>query len=182
MAIDVSRTARGALAGATAAALWAAQEPLDQRAFTFPYSDVELLGKLVTRRPAWRAVGLVLHLANGAAFGAAYANLAPRLPVARWLRGPLAGLIEHASTWPLTALSDRVHPAREEMPALADSPRAFLQATWRHLLFAIALGELERRLNPEPEDPAAVLLDAGIVSSNGHGTIERARSAVGGRA
>ena len=41
----------------------------------------ELLGKAVTRGPAWPAVGFALHLLNGAAFGAAYANVAPRLPL-----------------------------------------------------------------------------------------------------
>ena len=45
---------RGALAGATAAAVWAAQQPIDKRVFAFPFDDVELLGKAVTRGPRWR--------------------------------------------------------------------------------------------------------------------------------
>ena len=71
MAIDRARTVRGALAGAVAAGVWAAQQPLDQRVFGVPYDDTELLGKAVTRGRAWPAVGLALHLLNGAAFGAA---------------------------------------------------------------------------------------------------------------
>ena len=62
MAIDRTRTLRGALAGAAAAAVWAAQQPLDQRVFGVPYDDTELLGKWLTRGRAWRAVGLALHV------------------------------------------------------------------------------------------------------------------------
>jgi hypothetical protein len=148
MAIDTGRTLRGALAGAVAAGAWAAQQPLDKRVFGATYDDVELLGRLVTRRRgAARALGTAMHLANGALFGAIYANVAPRLPLPSWARGPALALGEHAATWPLTIVSDRVHPARDELPRLAGDPRAFAQATWRHLLFGVVLGELERRLN-----------------------------------
>ena len=57
MAIDRAQTVRGALAGAVAAGVWAAQQPLDKRVFGVDYDDTELLGKLVTRGPAWRPVG-----------------------------------------------------------------------------------------------------------------------------
>ena len=77
MAIDRARTARGALAGAVAAGAWSAQPQLDKRVFGVHYYDEMLLGKAVTRGPAWPAVGFALHLLNGAAFGAAYANVAP---------------------------------------------------------------------------------------------------------
>jgi hypothetical protein len=170
MAIDRNRTLRGALAGAAAASVWAAQQPLDRRIFGVPYDDTELLGKLVTRGPAWPVVGLALHLGNGALFGALYANAAPRIPAPAWARGPLAGLAEHAATWPGTRVTDRLHPARGELPTLWGDPRALAQATWRHLLFGVVLGEVERRLNP-PEDPAAPV-DSRTASSNGHGSIE----------
>ena len=65
-----------------------------------------------------------------------------------------------------------MHPARDELPALAGSPRAFAQATWRHLLFGVVLGELERRLNP-PRATRPLVPDA-TVASNGHGDIEHA--------
>jgi len=45
-------------AGATAATIWALEEPLDQRLLRCDYSDVALLGKAVTRGPGWRAAGL----------------------------------------------------------------------------------------------------------------------------
>lgn len=175
VAIDRSRTLRGAVAGGLAAAVWAAQVPLDRRVFGCDYDDIELLGKAVTRGPAWPAVGLALHLQNGALFGAAYANLAPRLPLPSWGRGPFAALLEHAITWPLTAASDRLHPARDEMPRAFGSGRALAQATWRHLLFGVVLGELERRLNAEE---AVEIPDyEEIISSNGHGNLEHAATA-----
>jgi hypothetical protein len=172
MPIDRARTIRGALAGAAAAGVWAAQQPVDRRVFGVPYDDTEVLGKFVTRGPAWPVVGTALHMANGALFGAVYAAVAPRLPLPSWARGPLAGLAEHLSTWPLTAVTDRVHPARDELPPLATNGRAFLQAAWRHLVFGTVLGELERRLNA-PQDEEVPPYEH-VISSNGHGDIEQA--------
>lgn len=174
MALDQARVARGAVAGALAAGVWAAQQRLDQRLFGVPADDTELLGKAVTRGPAWPLVGLAMHLANGAAFGATYAALAPRIPLPSWARGPAAGLAEHAATWPLIAAIERVHPARHDLPPLALSPRAFAQATWRHLLFGTVMGELERRLNA-PAEADLPSYEHGA-SSNGHGDLEAALS------
>ncbi|MGH2929672.1 MAG: hypothetical protein ACRDL8_15845, partial [Solirubrobacteraceae bacterium] len=105
---------------------------------------------------------------------AAYTNLGPALPVPPRLRGPAAALIEHLALWPLTGLSDRLHPARAELTRLRGNRTAFLQATWRHLLFGLVLGELERRLNAEPEPAEAQ--PATDFSSNGHGSLEHAVS------
>lgn len=170
MAIDRSAAARGALAGAGAAAVWWAQQPLDIKVFGVRYDDTELLGKAVNRGPAWRPLGLAMHLVNGALFGAAYAAVAPRIPVGARARGPLAGLTEHLATWPGTMLSDRLHPARNELPALWGSGAAFAQATWRHLLFGTVLGEVERRLNPPPPPPVPPAFEA-VVATNGHGDV-----------
>ena len=170
MAMDRARTARGALAGVIAAGTWALQQPLDKRVFGVDYDDTELLGKFVTRGDAWPVVGTAMHLANGAVFGAAYASIAPRLPLPSWGRGPFAALVEHATTWPLTILSDQFHPARKEMPALARNPRALAQATWRHFLFGVVLGEVERRLNA-PKDPDVPAYEH-VASTNGHGNLE----------
>jgi hypothetical protein len=172
MVIDRARTVRGAVAGAVAAGVWALQQPLDRRVFGVPHDDTELLGKAVTRGRAWPAAGLALHLVNGAAFGALYANTAPRLPLPSWARGPAAGLVEHVATWPGTVLTDRLHPARDDLPKLAADPAAFAQAAWRHLLFGVVLGELERRLNAD--DGADVPSYEHVVSSNGHGDLEHA--------
>jgi hypothetical protein len=173
MAIDRTRTARGALAGAVAASVWAAQQPLDMRVFAVRYDDTELLGKAVTRRsPAWRVAGTAMHVANGALFGAVYANVARRVPLPSWLRGPAAGLGEHVASWPLVLVTDHVHPARDEMPTLGTSAAAFAQATWRHFLFGLVLGELERRLNDDPDEELPSYEH--VVSTNGHGNIEHA--------
>jgi hypothetical protein len=126
------------------------------RVFGWPHDDAELLGRLTG---AGRELGTLMHLGNGAVFGAVYAGIAPAVPVAAPLRGPLAGLAEHLATWPLTL---RV------APDMARSPRAFAQATWRHLLFGVVLGELERRLNPPVLEPVS----DEAVASNGHGSAE----------
>ena len=169
--MELRRTANGALAGALAAAVWAAQQPLDKRLFATAYDDVELLGKLVTRDAGWPAAGLAVHMANGAAFGAVYALVRPVLPVPPVIAGVGAGLAEHMGFWPLGRLIDRHHPARKELEPLSDNRRAFYAATWRHLLFGLMLGALERRLNTHHEfEP----LEEVPVSSNGHGNIEHA--------
>ncbi|HWH10302.1 MAG TPA: hypothetical protein VG165_04180 [Solirubrobacteraceae bacterium] len=174
MPIDRTRTIRGALAGAVATGVWAAQMPLDKRIFGVGFDDVELLGKAFTRAPAWRAIGLAIHVQNGAVFGAVYANLAPSVPLPSWALGPLAGLVENFATWPLLAVSERIHPARDEIPRVSGSVRGLAQATWRHLVFGVVLGELERRLNAEPDDELEPW--AHVISSNGHGNIEHAAS------
>jgi hypothetical protein len=172
--MDRTRTLRGAVSGAVAAAVWALQQPLDKALFSSRYDDVELLGKAITRDAGWLPIGLGIHMANGAVFGGVYANVAPALPVAPALRGPVAGLAEHLALWPLVALTDRLHPARDELPSLRGNRVAFLQAAWRHLLFGLILGELERRINaePEPEPPEPET----PYSSNGHGSLEHAVS------
>ena len=172
--IDRARTLRGALCGTIAAAVWAVEQPLDKLLLGSNYDDVELLGRALTRGDGWYPAGLALHLGNGALFGAAYANLAPLLPMPPMLRGPVVALSEHAGLWPLSYVSDRFHPARKQLPSLSGNRRAFAQATIRHLLFGLVLGELERRLNaaPEPAPPP----DSAAFSNNGHGSFEQAFS------
>jgi hypothetical protein len=148
----VPSVARGAAAGAIAAVAWAAQQPLDKRIFDSDYDDVELLGKLVTRRRGWAPIGLAIHAANGAAFGGAYSLVRDRLPGPPWARGLLAAQIENFGLWPLGRVSDRHHPARGELPRLAGNRRALAQATWRHALFGLVLGALEDRASPPPPD------------------------------
>ncbi|HEY6397694.1 MAG TPA: hypothetical protein VIX82_09595 [Solirubrobacteraceae bacterium] len=170
--IDRTRTLRGALCGAVAAALWAFEQPLDKVLLASSYDDVELLGKALISGEGAYPAGLVMHISNGALFGAVYSNLAPSVPLPVVLRGPALALAEHVLLWPLTAATDRFHPARDQLPTLAGNRRAFAQATLRHLLFGFALGELERRVNatadPVPLEPRA------DYSSNGHGSLERA--------
>lgn len=169
--LDRARALRGGICGAVAAAVWALQQPLDKLAFGSAYDDVELLGRAVTRGDGWYSAGWALHLQSGALFGAAYAAVAPAIPMPAALRGPVAALSEHVVLWPLGRLSDRFHPARGQLPQLTGNQRAFAQAAWRHLLFGVVLGELERRLNAEPE-LASVEAEVQF-SSNGHGSLEQ---------
>jgi hypothetical protein len=169
--MELRRTANGAVAGAVAAGAWAAQQPLDKRAFDSDYDDVELLGKLITRGSGWQAAGIAMHMANGAVFGACYALVRPLAPLPPLVAGATAGLAEHVALWPLARLIDRHHPARSDLEPLSGNRRAFAQGAWRHLLFGLVLGELERRLNDKGEfEP----LEKVPVASNGHGNIEQA--------
>ena len=68
--MDLRRSLNGAFAGAIAAGLWAAQQPLDKRVGGSAYDDVELLGKAVARGPAWPLAGAAVHVGHGALFGA----------------------------------------------------------------------------------------------------------------
>ena len=173
--MDLRRSLNGALAGGLAAAAWAAQQPLDKRVGGSAYDDVELLGKVVTRGPGWPLVGAALHVANGALFGAVYAQLRPFLPGPPVARGVLAGMVEHLALWPLVTFVDRLHPARDELPGLSGNGQAHAQAVWRHALFGLALGVLEASLNA---DRHAEPLDY-EVSPNGFGDIEAAVGAAG---
>lgn len=135
---------RAAAAGATAALVWAAQEPLDRRIFGCDYSDVALLGKAATRGPRWREAGLAIHAANGAVFGLVWLAARRRLPIEPQRLAVGMALAENAALWPLCWFVDRYHPARGEpgLPPLLHSRRAFAQATWRHALFGWVLSRL----------------------------------------
>lgn len=135
---------QAALAGAGAAAVWGLVEPLDRRMFQFPYSDIAMLGLLVTRGPHWRVVGWAMHVVNGAIAGVVFWALYERFGEnAVWFAVAFA-MVEHLVTYPLTLLSDRFHPARgtPDLPPMSRSGRAFAQATFRHLLFGVVLGLL----------------------------------------
>ncbi len=162
------RILRGALAGAVAAGVWAAQQPLDKRAFGVDYDDCELLGTVVTRGRLAYPIGVASHLVNGALFGALYSRVAPSLPGPGSARGVAAGMTEHLATWPSLRFIG-LHPASERFPRMWGNHAAFAQATWRHALFGAVLGGLEARLNPPIEEVAA----APAAGANGHGDAQR---------
>ena len=130
-------------AGAVAALVWGALEPLDRRLFRHDYSDIAVLGKAFTRGPGWRPLGFAIHALNGAVFGAVYYEIAKRVARdPRRLALELA-LLEHVTLFSAGMLVDRRHPARGE-PGVARlfSAQAFGQATVRHALFGAVLGAL----------------------------------------
>jgi hypothetical protein len=134
---------RSAAAGAVAATVWSALEPLDTRLFHCDYSDVALLGKAITRRH-WRSAGLAVHAANGAAFGLAFEAARRRTGLPPRRLALAAALAEHLTLYPLSWFVDRYHPARGEpgIPPLLRNSRAFAQATVRHAVFGLVLGAL----------------------------------------
>jgi hypothetical protein len=133
----------GARAGLLAAAAWAASEPLLGRILGTPFSDVRLLGRLVTRGRGWPAAGLGLHLANGAFFGAAFERLRCRGIKA----GVAAAEVENLVLWPALAVIDRLHPDRRSgaWPPLATSPRVLVYEVTTHAVFGVVLGALVRK-------------------------------------
>jgi hypothetical protein len=135
---------RGVLAGAGAAAVWAALEPLGRRVLGPPatYSDLRLLGRPVTRK-YWRPVGFGLHLANGAAFGGAFSFLGGR----GWKQGLAAAQAENLLLWPGMVVVDRFHPDRRSgaWPSLFRNRHVFAYEVAVHAVFGVTLGLLARR-------------------------------------
>ena len=92
------------------------------------------------------------------------------MPVAPVLRGPSAACSSISSPGHWAPSATASIPRAIELPTLSGNRRAFAQSLWRHLLFGLVLGELERRLNAEPEpSPPPETTD---YSSNGHGRLE----------
>jgi hypothetical protein len=129
---------RAALAGMAAAAAWGSAEPLLRRVFRTPYSDVRLLGATVTRGRALPLVGFAAHVANGAAFGLAFA----RLGGSGWKQAVVAAQLENVALWPAMALVDRYHPDRRSgaLPPLLWNPRVFGYEVATHAIFGTVLG------------------------------------------
>jgi hypothetical protein len=133
----------GARAGLLAAAAWAASEPLLGRLVGTPYSDVRLLGRMVTTGRAWPVAGVAVHLVNGALFGAAF----ERVGLAGMRQGVIAAEAENAILWPGFVVVDRIHPDRRDgtWPRLATSPRVLVYEVATHALFGAVLGLATRR-------------------------------------
>lgn len=112
--------------------------------FRCDYSDVAVLGKAVTRGRGWRVAGFAFHALNGALFGLVYDVARRRLSVDERRLALAMALTEHVALYPLGYFVDRYHPARGEggIPPLLTNPRAFGQATVRHVLFGVLLGAL----------------------------------------
>jgi hypothetical protein len=113
-----------------------------RRIFGTEFSDVRLLGRFATRGRAWPVAGLTIHLANGAAFGAAFGKAG--------LEGVKAGVaaaqIENLVLWPAMAVVDRIHPDRRDgtWPPLLANRRVAAQEVAAHALFGAVLGSLTR--------------------------------------
>ena len=122
-----------------------AEEWVDEKLLGPVYSDMKLLGYLVTRRsPQWWIVALAMHQFNSLLFGFVFSRLVgPRLPFTGWRRGLLMAMIEHLVLWPIVYGANRLHPGIKSgaMPPLGGG-RDFLAATLRHAAFGLVLGLL----------------------------------------
>ena len=153
------------MAGAVAAAVWVAAEPIGQRVFRTPYSDMRLLGALLTARGPWRRLGIVVHLANGTFFGAAFS----RMGEGGWRRGLIAAELENLVLWPTMAMFDRIHPDRRSglWPPLVSSPRVFAYEVTMHALFGVVLGILLPGTRIGSAHPVESDSSAGVLGSGG---------------
>jgi hypothetical protein len=134
---------RGGVAGAVAATLWTAADPLLERAFGTPYADAKLLGPFITEGPLEPVANAVTHAAGGFVFGYVFSRLGGR----GVRNGVTAALAENTLFWPLLGVFDRIHPYRRSgaWPPLVSNPRVFAQATTGHALFGVLLGLLSKR-------------------------------------
>jgi len=138
--VSLGHALRAAVAGAVAAGAWAAVEPKLRELTGGYHSQVRLIGGLAAPDGPWREVGLAGHLANGAAFGVAFA----------WLglggadQGILAAEVENTLLWPAVGVLDQIHPDVRSgaWPPLARNPHAFVQEVIGHAVFGAMLGAL----------------------------------------
>ena len=132
---------RAALAGATAAAAWAAAEPALRRLFGTPYTDVRLLGAR-SRGGAGGSRGP----RSTSRTAPRRASLFRRLGLRGWKAGIAAAQLESAALWPGMAVVDRYHPDRRSgaWPPLLLNPRVFGQEVAAHAIFGAVLGLLVR--------------------------------------
>jgi hypothetical protein len=137
------RRARAALGGAVAALVWGALEPIDMRLLRNDYSDVAMLGKVVTRTRAWPLAGAAIHATNGALFGLAVDEVSHRTGNSARRVAPALALAESFALFPLAYVVDRKHPARGQAGvAPSFTLRGLVQETTRHAVFGVVLGRL----------------------------------------
>lgn len=146
---SLSRRLRaGVIAGVFAAGAYAVEQEFDLRAFKYNTDDLLLLGRFVTNdNDLARPIGLVMHLANGAAAGTTYALVGERiLPGPPLVRGLTFSLIETVGLFPVAMLQDK-HPAIQDgsIDPYWNLP-GFTQQVFRHMAFGLVLGPLTARL------------------------------------
>ena len=90
--------------------------------------------------PLMFAIGLALHVANGAVFGAAF----ERLGLQGVKAGVVAAEVENTLLWPTMAIFDRIHPDRRDgtWPPLVSDARVAVQEVVGHAIFGAVLGLL----------------------------------------
>ena len=117
--IDRTRTLRGAVCGAVAAAVWALQQPLDKLVVRQPLSTTSSCS--ARRSPAATAgtrSGFAMHIGQRRRCSAPSTPTSrPRCRCRRPLRGPVVALAEHVALWPLARAHRPLPPgARASCP------------------------------------------------------------------
>jgi hypothetical protein len=137
------RDSHPALAGAIAAAVWIATEPITRRLAGGTHRELRLISGLLVGKRGGNALGLAVHLANGAAFGVAFNRLGGR----GVRQAVVAAQLENAILWPGMAVADRVHPdvRSGRWPRLFSDRGTIVQEIGGHLVFGVVLGALVRR-------------------------------------
>ena len=106
------------------------------------YSDVRLLGRLLTTRRVWPVTGVGSHIMNGALFGAAFERLGGR----GWKQG-LAAYNPSSQASGVHKVIDRITaPARRRLAALAHKPLSRREIAV-HALFGVGSARFSPRLS-----------------------------------
>ena len=133
---------RAGLAGALASAAYALEMYADMAVTGSRFDDIQLIeGAIRGRKARIPALGMAIHLVNGAALGEVYAAFAePYLPGPAWLKGLVFGQLFLLAVWPSVPLVDAYHPLVKAgaMPKLG-RPLPFAQNMARHVVFGLVL-------------------------------------------
>jgi uncharacterized protein YndB with AHSA1/START domain len=133
---------RYAAAGALAAVVWRAVEPLLRRIFGHPYSDPELITAFVATGRTRRVLDYVVQATGGVLFGSLFARFGGRTS----RQAVATAMVENTALFPLLPVMDRYHPEVRSgnWPPLSRSPRAVAVSYSGHILFGLLLGWLAR--------------------------------------
>jgi hypothetical protein len=144
---QTTETRQIVLAGVVSGLAFMAEQALDQAVWPAGYSDMKMLGMIVTRHPRrywWVAVPF--HLLNSIGFAWLYARVVgPRLPGPGPLRGVIMALAENNGLWfPGVPVINRIHPGIRagQMRPLTLGGGDWLIGNLRHLALGLVLGAL----------------------------------------
>jgi hypothetical protein len=137
------RDVHAALAGAAAAGVWIAVEPITRRLTGGTHRELRLISGTLAGERGGNALGLAVHIANGAAFGAAFRRLGGH----GVRRAVVAAQVENAILWPGMAVVDRIHPDVRSgaWPKLFSDRGTIAQELASHVVFGAVLGALIRK-------------------------------------
>lgn len=140
---STTRLTAGATAGVIGGLAHAVMNEIDLRAFNHNADDMLMLGgTLSDDRDIARRIGFGMHLGISALFGAAYAAvLKPHDERDALAKAVGLAMVENVGLYPLVFPLERFHPyIRTGRLDRFAHPKAFAQATLRHVALGIGLG------------------------------------------